>query len=72
MREILTGDRVRLIEDVNDLSLHKGDLGTVRAIWHCPSALYEVQFDVSGMRLETLLPSHRVEMESACPESSRN
>jgi hypothetical protein len=37
-------DRVRLTQDVPELSLHRGDTGIVRSVWCSPVEAFEVEF----------------------------
>jgi Domain of unknown function (DUF4926) len=41
-------DRVRLIHDIPDLLLHRGDEGVVTSVWFAPEYAYEVEFRGNG------------------------
>ena len=42
-------DRVRLIQDIPELGLHRGDVGVVCSTWFEPSTAFDVEF--RGVRL---------------------
>ena len=44
MNQILANDRVRLEEDLPELSLYRGAEGVVRSSWTYPNRAYEVEF----------------------------
>ena len=46
MREPHVDDTVRLICDLPDLSLQRGQVGVVRSMWCAPLVAYEVEFHV--------------------------
>lgn len=48
MRTPHVNDVVRLMKDVPELSLHRGELGTVRSTWFAPAVAYEVEFRQAG------------------------
>ena len=48
MRQLMTGDRVRLTEDLPALELRQGDCGVVREAWYYPNVAFEVDFRVPG------------------------
>ena len=45
-------DSVRLVEDIPELSLNKGEIGVVRSTWFAPSVSYEVEFHQIGLSYE--------------------
>ena len=67
MRRPHVDDRVRLTQDIPELSLIRGDLGVVRSTWFAPSVAYEVEFHSSGADFETraLLLAEQVEVEES-------
>jgi len=48
MRAPHVDDVVRLTKDIPELSLHRGELGTVRSTWFAPAVAYEVEFRQPG------------------------
>jgi hypothetical protein len=48
MRRPLVDDFVRLIHDIPELALTRGDLGIVRSTWFAPTVAYEVEFAPLG------------------------
>lgn len=65
MRKPIVDDFVRLVQDIPELSLHRGDVGVVRSTWFSPSVAYEVEFHPSGLNHETraLLMAEQVQVE---------
>jgi hypothetical protein len=65
MRNPHIDDRVRLTQDIPELSLTRGDLGIVRSTWFAPSVAYEVEFQCADSDYETrvLLQAEQVEVE---------
>ena len=55
MRRPHVDDRVRLTQDIPELSLIRGELGIVRSTWFAPSVAYEVEFHSAGSDFETRL-----------------
>jgi hypothetical protein len=48
MWQVMTGDRVRLSEDLPALELWQGDRGVVREAWYYPNVAFEVEFRMPG------------------------
>ena len=46
MEQILTQDRVRLEENLPELGLIRGAVGTVVSTWFYPNTAYEVEFEL--------------------------
>jgi hypothetical protein len=67
MRKPLVDDRVRLIQDIPELSLSRGEVGIVRSTWFAPAVAYEVEFRCDGTDSETraLLLADQVEVDEA-------
>ena len=63
-------DRVRLVHDVPELSLHRGDVGVVTSVWFAPESAYEVEFEQpqSDFRVRKVLQPHQVEVEPRAPQ----
>jgi hypothetical protein len=53
MREPHVNDRVRLVADIPELALCRGDVGVVRSTWFAPTTAYEVEFHPVGLTSET-------------------
>jgi len=53
MRQPHIDDVVRLVQDIPELSLHRGDTGVVRSKWCEPSVAYEVEFKAVGLDFQT-------------------
>ncbi len=67
MRRPHVDDRVRLTQDIPELSLIRGELGVVRSTWFAPSVAYEVEFHSTGSDYETraLLLAEQVEVDES-------
>lgn len=65
MREPRIDDRVRLMQDLPELSLSRGTVGVVRSTWFAPTVAYEVEFQPVGLDHQTraLLLASQVEVE---------
>lgn len=65
MREPRVDDVVWLTQDVPELSLSRGDPGTVRSTWCAPSTVYEVEFRQIGRDepIRAMLLPEQVELE---------
>lgn len=65
MRKPAVDDYVRLIEDIPELSLNRGQVGVVRSTWFAPTVAYEVEFHPVGMATQTraLLLGEQVAVE---------
>jgi Domain of unknown function (DUF4926) len=46
--QLQVNDRVRLIHDIPDLLLHRGEEGVVTSVWFAPECAYEVEFQRDG------------------------
>ncbi|HWB55057.1 MAG TPA: DUF4926 domain-containing protein [Tepidisphaeraceae bacterium] len=53
MRTPHIDDHVRLIEDIPELSLSRGEVGVVKSTWFAPTVAYEVEFHQVGLAYET-------------------
>ncbi len=62
-QQIISNDRVRLIQELTELQLRQGEVGVVRSSWHFPNVAYEVEFQVSKERIRVLLLDHQVAPE---------
>ena len=65
MRSPHVDDYVRLIADIPELALQRGEIGVVRSTWFAPSVAYEVEFHQIGHDYETraLLLPEQLEIE---------
>ena len=65
MRRPIINDYVRLIHDVPEMLLSRGDIGVVRSTWFAPAVAYEVEFHPLGAKTDTrvLLRAEQVEVE---------
>lgn len=65
MRSPHIDDFVRLISDIPELNLQRGDIGVVRSTWFAPTTAYEVEFHPIGLTSETraLLLAEQVQVE---------
>lgn len=65
MRQPHIDDCVRLMTDIPELCLHRGDLGVVRSTWFSPTTAYEVEFHSAGLDNDTraLLLAEQVQVE---------
>jgi hypothetical protein len=64
MRQPSVDDKVRLTQDIPELSLNRGFTGVVRSTWFAPWVAYEVEFEVPGDKHHTraLLMAEQVEV----------
>lgn len=64
MRRPCIDDRVRLIQDIPELDLNRGEIGVVRSTWFAPAVAYEVEFHLIGNDYQTraLLLENQVEV----------
>jgi hypothetical protein len=71
MAEINAEERVRLMQDVPDLELHRGDTGVVCSTWFDPSTAFEVesQSDAPGRAVRALLMPHQIQKDADAPTS---
>ena len=65
MRRPHVDDFVRLMTDIPELSLTRGEVGIVRSTWFAPTIAYEVEFHQKGQSTETraLLLAEQVQVE---------
>lgn len=65
MRSPHVDDYVRLVSDIPELALSRGEIGVVRSTWFAPSVAYEVEFHQIGHDYQTraLLLPDQVEVE---------
>ena len=65
MRQPHVDDFVRLVTDIPELSLNRGEVGVVRSTWFAPSVAYEVEFHRQGESHQTraLLMAEQVQVE---------
>jgi Domain of unknown function (DUF4926) len=53
MRSPKIDDKVRLIRDIPELFLSRGEVGVVRSTWFAPTVAYEVEFQKIGLNCQT-------------------
>jgi Domain of unknown function (DUF4926) len=72
MRRPSVNDYVRLVHDVPEMLLCRGDIGIVRSTWFAPAVAYEVEFHPLGANTDTrvLLRAEQVEVEDAAAAMS--
>ena len=65
MRQPHVDDFVRLVKDIPELALSKGEVGVVRSTWFAPTVAYEVEFHPIGLDHQTraLLLAEQVEVQ---------
>jgi len=65
MRHPHVDDFVRLMTDIPELALTRGEVGVVRSMWFAPTIAYEVEFHQKGQSHETraLLLAEQVQVE---------
>jgi hypothetical protein len=65
MRRPIINDQVRLVHDVPEMLLSRGDVGVVRSTWFAPAVAYEVEFHPLGAKTDTrvLLRAEQVEVD---------
>ena len=65
MRHPHVDDFVRLMTDIPELALTRGEVGVVRSMWFAPTIAYEVEFHQIGHDYQTraLLLAEQVEVE---------
>jgi hypothetical protein len=58
-----TGEIVRLMQDLPELGLHRGDVGQLCSTWFHPNTAFEVEFDPrpAGSRVRALLMPHQIQ-----------
>ncbi len=64
-------DQVRLMADIPELELERGELGIVRSTWCSPYLAFEVEFNPAGHRFQTrcLLAAEQVQVEESAAAS---
>ena len=67
MSQLKVNDSVRLLQDIPELSLGKGNIGVIRSTWFAPSITYEVEFHQVGLPYEVrcLLTAEQLIVEHA-------
>ena len=65
MRQPHVDDFVRLVRDIPELCLHRGEIGVVRSTWFAPTTAYEVEFHPIGLDHQTraLVLAEQLEVE---------
>lgn len=65
MQPLPVDARVRLEQDVPELELRRGEVGTVCSAWCAPAEVYQVEFSPTGSRcrVRTLLRIEQIESE---------
>jgi len=53
MRQPTIDDYVRLMRDIPELALRRGEIGVVRSTWFAPSSAFEVEFHQVGHDIQT-------------------
>jgi len=66
MSQVKTEERVRLIQDVPELGLHRGDVGFVCSTWFEPSTAFEVEFQprAAECRVRALLMPNQIQKDA--------
>jgi hypothetical protein len=65
MSQVKAEERVRLIEDVPELGLRRGDVGLVCSTWFEPSTAFEVEFQPgAGSRVRALLMPNQIQKDA--------
>jgi hypothetical protein len=66
MAQVRAEERVRLIQDVPELGLHRGDVGVVCSTWLAPSTAFEVEFqpNATDCRVRALLMPNQIEEDA--------
>ena len=66
MLQVKAEDRVRLMQDVPELGLHRGDVGLVCSAWFEPSTAFEVEFQphAVGCRVRALLMPNQIRKDA--------
>jgi len=67
MRPPAVDDKVRLMQDIPELSLSRGIRGVVRSMWCAPCMAYEVEFPSTGESYNTraLLMAEQVQVDES-------
>ncbi len=65
MRKPTVDDYVRLVKDIPELALHRGEVGVVRSTWFAPTEAFEVEFSPIGLEHQTraLLVAEQIAVE---------
>ncbi len=74
MRKPHIDDYVRLVADIPELCLRRGDVGVVRSTWFAPTTAYEVEFHPVGWDSQTraLLLAEQVQVEDGSLFAEQN
>jgi hypothetical protein len=58
-----TGEIVRLMQDLPELGLHRGDVGQLCSTWFDPNTAFEVEFEPrpAGSRVRALLMPNQIQ-----------
>jgi hypothetical protein len=66
MAQVKAEQHVRLIQDIPELGLHRGDVGLVCSTWFEPSTAFEVEFHphAVGCLVRTLLMPHQFQKDA--------
>ena len=73
MSSLHVDDLVRVLGDVPECSLHRGDRGVVRSIWFSPNDQYEVEFEQRNAEYgrRCILPSRQLEVDEEVTDGRR-
>jgi hypothetical protein len=71
MSQPKVNDSVRLLQDIPELSLGKGEVGVIRSTWFGPAVSYEVEFHQVGLPYEVrcLLTAEQLMVEHAAADA---
>ena len=63
--QVKAEELVRLMQDLPELGLHRGDLGLVCSTWFEPSTAFEVEFEPAhaGSRVRALLMPNQIQRQ---------
>ena len=69
MSKVKAEERVRLMQDVPELGLRRGDVGRVCSTWFEPSTAFEVEFQprAVGGRVRALLMPNQIQKDANAP-----
>jgi hypothetical protein len=66
MKEPRVDKHVRLKQDIPELDLHRGEVGTVCSTWFAPATAYEVEFEKHpGQSVRALLSENQIQEDQA-------
>ena len=63
---MMPADRVRLIEDLPELELYRGDTGVIRSAWFYPNTAFEVEFAARSESTPSRVLLLREQIEPEC------